>query len=121
MNMVEKICVETIGLRSKLWSDKMIDDDEEKKCKGIKKSVIKKDITFQDYKNCLFDEKEETRSMNLINHKKHDLFTESIEKVALSFEDDKRIVMDNKIDTLVHGHYMEKMIPVYEDIFGFKP
>ena len=111
---------EFVGLRSKLYSFK-VGENETKKCKGIKKIVIEKDVSFQDYKNCLFDEKEENRSMNLIRHRNHDLYTETTEKVALSSADDKRIVLGNKIDTLAYGHYMENMIDVYEEIFGFKP
>ena len=104
---------EFVGLRSKLWSSLIEDDEEEKKCEGIKKSVIKKNIRFQDYKNVLFKEKEETRKMNLIRHRNHDLYTETVEKTALSAKDDKRIAMGNKIDTLAYGHYMEDMIEVY--------
>ena len=43
--------VEFVGLRSKLYSYKMDDSQEEKKCKGIKKAVIKKNISFEDYKD----------------------------------------------------------------------
>ena len=71
---------EFVGLRSKLWSDNE-GKKEEKKCKGIKKNVLKKEISFQDYKNCLFEEKEETRSMNLIRHRGHNLFTERIKRL----------------------------------------
>ena len=112
---------EFVGLRSKLYTYIKSDGEEEKKCKGIKKKVIKNKIKFEDYKNCLFDEKEETRKINLIRHRNHDLYTESIEKIALSSKDDKRIVLGNKIDTMAYGHYMEDLIPTYENIFGFKP
>ena len=111
---------EFVGLRSKLYSY-IMSESEEKKCKGIKKNVIKKEITFQNYKDCLFNDKEETRKMNLIRHRNHDLYTESIEKIALSSKDDKRIVFENKIDTIAYGHYMEDMIETYEEIFEFKP
>ena len=58
--------------------------------------------------------------MNSIVHKKHDLYSETVEKVALSSNDNKRIVMGNKIDTMAYGHYMGEMIDIYENIFGFK-
>ncbi|CAB3996294.1 Hypothetical predicted protein, partial [Paramuricea clavata] len=46
---------EFVGLRSKLYAYKMaVDGGEEKKCKGIKKVVIRKEITFEHYKECLF-------------------------------------------------------------------
>ena len=47
-----KIIKEFVGLRSKLYSIKMYENKkEEKKCKSIKKSVIKKTITHQDFKD----------------------------------------------------------------------
>ena len=113
---------EFVGLRSKLYSYKTSDTNKEsKRCKGIKKNVIENDITFQNYIDCLFKEEDQTRKMNLIRHRNHELYTESIEKIALSSKDDKRIVCGNKIDTLAYGHYMSKMIDTYENIFGFKP
>ena len=44
---------EFVGLRSKLYANKM-DGHEEKKCKGVEKGVVKKEITYEDYKKCLF-------------------------------------------------------------------
>ena len=57
-----KIIDEFVGLRAKLYSYKMFEDEESKKCKdeeskkckGIKKSVIKKSIAHEDYKKYLF-------------------------------------------------------------------
>ena len=49
-----KVIDEFVGLRAKLYSYKMLEGEESKKCKGVKKSVIKKSITHEDYKNCLF-------------------------------------------------------------------
>ena len=43
--------------------------------------------------------------MNVIRSHKHEIFTESINKVALSSEVDKRIICEDKTHTLVHGHY----------------
>ena len=43
-----------IGLRPKLYSFKIEEDKEVKKCKGIKKNVIKKKLDFDDYVQCLF-------------------------------------------------------------------
>ena len=52
-----KIIEEFVRLRAKLYSYKMFEGKEEKKCKGIKKSVIKNNISHEDYKKCLFSEK----------------------------------------------------------------
>ena len=101
-----KIIEEFVGLRSKLYSVRMHEDKkEEKKCKGIKKSVIKKTITHQDYKDCLISGKKQMRSMNIIRSHKHEIFTETVNKIALSANDDKRIIREDGIHTFAHGHY----------------
>ena len=51
-----KIIEEFVGLRAKLYSYKMFEGKEEKKCKGIKKPVIK-NISFENYKECLLNQK----------------------------------------------------------------
>ena len=38
---------EFVGLRAKLYSFKMFEGEETKKCKGVKKSVIKKSIRMK--------------------------------------------------------------------------
>ena len=49
------IMTEFIALRPKLYSYRKLDGSEDKKCKGIKKCVVKKTLTFEDYKNCLLN------------------------------------------------------------------
>ena len=65
-----------IGLRAKSYSYKMSEGEESKKCKGVKKPVIKKSILHEDYKKCLFTGKEQLRRMNVIRSYKHDIYTE---------------------------------------------
>ena len=66
-----KIIEEFVGLRAKLYSYKMFEAKESKKCKGVIKSVVNKSITHEDYKNCLFTGKEQLRKMNVIRSYKH--------------------------------------------------
>ena len=100
-----KIIEEFVGLRAKLYSYKMLGRKKEvKKCKGMKKSVIKSSISFQDYKRCLFNNKNMYRRMMTIRSRKHEIFTEEINKVALSADDDKRIILPDKVNTLAYGH-----------------
>ena len=96
---------EFVGLRAKLYSYKMDAGAEEKKCKGVKKGVVKKSITFEDYKKCLQTKVKQRRKMNVIRSHKHEIFTEEINKIALSAEDDKRVVLEDGIHTLAYGHY----------------
>ena len=96
---------EFVRLRAKLYSYKMFEGEESKKCKGVKKSVVKKSITHEDYKKCLTDQKPQLRKMNVIRSYKHNVFTEEVNKVALSANDDKRYILEDGINTLALGHY----------------
>ena len=100
-----RIIEEFIGLRAKLYSYKMFKGKEEKKCKGIKKSVIKNNISHEDYKECLFSKKPQMRKMNVIRSHNHEIFSETVNKIALSANDDKRIIVEDKISTLSYGLY----------------
>ena len=73
--------------------------EEEKKAKGVKKCVIKKTLTSEDYEKCLFSEKKLMRDMNIFRTKYHDVYSTTVNKIALSANDDKRIIKPNKIDT----------------------
>ena len=96
---------EYVGLRAKLYSYKMFEGEESKKCKGVKKSVVKKSITHEDYKKCLLTGKEQLRKQNIIRSYKHEVYTEEVNKVALSANDDKRYILEDGINTLALGHY----------------
>ena len=96
---------EFVGLRAKLYSYKMDKGEESKKCKGIKKRVVEKSITHEDYKTCLLTGKEQLRKMNIIRSYDPEVYTEEVNKVALSAEDDKRYILDDGIHTLAWGHY----------------
>ena len=100
-----KQIAEFVGLRAKLYSYRVEDSYEEKKCKGVKKAVIKKTITFNDYKDCLFDNKPAMRKMNVIRSHLHTMYTETVNKIALSPFDDKRLIRKDNIHTFAHGHY----------------
>ena len=99
-----KIMQEFVGLRAKLYSYKMYEGKEEKRCKGVKQSVVKNEITFEDYKTCLDTQKEQIRKMNVIRSHKHEVYTEEVNKVALSANDDKRVFLEDGIHTLAIGH-----------------
>ena len=86
-----KVIDEFVGLRVKLYSYKMLEGEESKKCKGVKKSVVKKSIALEDYKKCLFTGKEQLRKMNIIRRHRHEVYTEEVNKIALCPSDDKRI------------------------------
>jgi len=45
------------------------------------------------------------RRMIIIQSEKHELYTEEINKIALSAEEDKRITMEDGINTKAYGHF----------------
>ena len=77
---------------------------EDKKAKGTKKCVIKKMIKFNDYKKCLLNDEVIFKSEQKFISKKHDVYTENINKIALSSNDDKRIVSSDKITSYPYGY-----------------
>ena len=99
---------EFVGLRAKLYSYKMEEGKENKKCKGIKKAVVEKSISHNDYKTCLETGKEQLRRQNIIRSYEHTLYTEEVNKIALSAADDKRYLLKDSYDTLAWGHYKIK-------------
>ena len=99
-----KTIKEFVGLRAKLYSYKMDEGKENKRCKGIKKAVVEKSITHEDYKTCLTTGKEQLRRQNIIRSYDHVLYTEEVNKIALSAADDKRYLLKDSYDTLAWGH-----------------
>jgi hypothetical protein len=104
---------EFVGLRPKLYSLLMPDGSNEKKAKGVKKPVIKKQLSHQKFLNSLYgktaDELQSKVSFKTISSFKHRVFTENAEKSALSPLDSKRWILDDGITTLSHGHFKTRL------------
>ena len=62
--------------------------------------MIKKSLSFEDYKKYLFSEEKLMKEMNIIRSQNHEIFSMTVNKVSLSAKDDKTIICENKIDTL---------------------
>ena len=100
-----------VGPRPKLYSVKIEGEGEQranekivKKCKGIKKNVVKKGITFDDYVNCLFSGETKMKSMKIIRSENHDIYSKEVNKIALSSDDDKRVVLEDRVNTLAYRY-----------------
>ena len=89
-----------VGLRPKLYSYKVEGQQELKKCKGVKKNVVKKSLEFDDYVKCLLTGEKQMRTMKIIRSEKHNIYSKELNKIALSNLDDKRLVLEDKIHTL---------------------
>ena len=77
----------------------MLDGSEDKRCKGVTENVTTRSIQFDDYRECLFSRKEQHRKIEC-----REIYTEEINKIALSSDDDKRVIMANGLHTLAYGH-----------------
>ena len=99
-----KIMTEFVALRLKLYSYWKLDGSEDKKCKRIKKCVVKKILTFEDYKTCLFNDSTEYRSQLMFRSAKNEVHTTEVNKVALNRDDDKRVSRKDGISTFARGH-----------------
>ena len=93
------IMTDLIALRPELYSFRKLDEEEIKKCKGIKKCVVKETLSFEDYKNCLLNPTNVYRSQLTFRPIKHEVHTVEVNKIALNRNDDKRIA---KRDGLKH-------------------
>ena len=97
------IMTEFVTLRPKMYAYKT-GNSESQKCKGIKKCVVKKTISFEDYKACLFGGETSYRSQLMFRSSKHEVRTLEVNKLALSRDNDKRIIV-NWISSLARGHW----------------
>ena len=80
----------------------MDDGSDHKKAKGTKKCVIKQKLMFENYKDCLFNNKTVYRSQERFKSYNHDVYTE-VNKIALSSNDDKRTQTSDRITTYPYG------------------
>ena len=99
-----EIMTEFVTLRPKMYAYKT-GSAESKKCKRIKKCVVCKTISFEDYKACLFGGGSSYRSQLMFRSLRHEVRTLEVNKLALSRDDDK-ILTVNGIASLARGHYM---------------
>ena len=104
------IITEFVALRPKAYSYIANDFIEMKKAKGTKKCVIKKMLRFEDYKKCLFSNGKVLKSQQRFKSENHEVYTENINKIALSCDDDKRIVTSDRITSYPYGYILKLII-----------
>lgn len=96
---------EVVCLRSKMYAVHLGNDKEIQKCKGVKTAFLKKQIHFEDYKNCLFGTVTNTYcDQTYIRSVHHNVYTFVQRKLSLNAFDDKRFIFPNVHETLAWGH-----------------
>ena len=105
-----KIITEVVALRPKTYTYLMDDDSDRKKAKGTRKCVTKQKLMFENYRDCLFNNRTVYRSQEKFRRYYHDVYTEEVNKIALSSNDDKRLQTSDKITTYLYGTSKMKVI-----------
>ena len=99
-----KIMSKFVAFRDKRYAyrkpDKMLGD---KHCKGTKKCVVAKSLSFDDYKTCMFDGKTVCRKLMLFENKKQ-VFMVRKHKKALNRDDGRRKIQASVIMTLARRY-----------------
>ena len=98
-----KIMTEFGALRPKTYSYLTDDCEEDKKAKGTKKCVIKRRLKFSDCKDCLISNEIILKSQQRFKSEKHDVYTEEVNKIALSSNHDKRLQTFGRITSYPYG------------------
>ena len=95
---------EFAGYRAKTYSYLMDDNNEKKKLKGTKKCVIKRKARLNDYEDCLLKNRiilKPHQRLSTSNY--HNAYTDKINQIALSSNDDKRLHTFDKITICPYG------------------
>ena len=102
-----KIMKKFVTLRAKTYAY-LTDDDEKKKAKGTKKRVIKRELMFENYKDCLFNGEVILRSQRFKSDH-HKVYTEEVNKITLSSDDYTRLQTFVRATTYPQGTHAFKL------------
>ena len=101
-----KILTEFAALRPKTYSYLMDDGNSGKKAKRTKKYVIKRILKFNDSKDCLLNNEIILKSQQRFKCEAHNVYTEEINNITLSSNDDKRLQTFDRITSYLYGILM---------------
>ena len=98
-----KIMTEFYALRARAYAYKLDDDTEMKKAKDTKKFIVKREVAFKNYVDALFNDEVVIRSQQRFRRDHHRVYTEEVNEIALSSNDDERIQTFDKVTTFPYG------------------
>ena len=104
-----KIMTEFVALRPKTYSYLMDDVGVIKRLKKPEKCVIKRRLKFNDYKDCLLNNEIKLKSQQRFKSERHDVYTEEINKITLSSNDDKILQTLDRITSYPYGESAGKL------------
>ena len=79
------------------------DESEMKKIKGTRKCKIKRELRLKDYTDSVFENITVFKSQLRFKSDLHNVYTEEVNKIAVSNNDDKRLRTYDKITTYPYG------------------
>ena len=91
------------------------DEKNNKKAKGVKKSIVKKQITHERYKETLFGAKQQWHGMNILQSEGHEIYGMHLNKISLSLFDSKRWIGDDGVHTKAYGYINMDILPSFTD------
>ena len=104
---------------------KKYEESGDKKAKGVKKNVIKREISHSDYRDVIFDNKMMHHQMKTIRSELHQISSYQLNKVSLSPFDDKRYILSDGITSYAYGHKKlmnpEEVVRRYKRVINKKP
>ena len=98
-----KIMTEFCALRAKTYSYRLDDDTEMKKAKGMQECIVKRELAFKNQMDSLFNDEVIVRSQQRFRSDHHRVYTEGVNKIVLSSNDDKRLQTFDKVTTFPYG------------------
>lgn len=111
-----KIIQEFIGLRSKCYSFKCLNEEPQNKSKGVKRNVVEK-LTMEEYNQSLEDRNLKIlKQQYIFRSDLHRVYTMNMTKVALNSNDDKRFILPDGVSTLALGHYLINKLEILADL-----
>ena len=95
-----------VGIRSKCYTFKT-KNNVVKKAKGVNKVVVKKNISFDDYKNCVLKNEPKNVKINAIRTVERMNYSLTQNKLAPSNKDDKRVWINTT--STAWGHWRNEV------------
>ena len=112
--------IEFCALRAKTYLYRLDDDTEEKKAIDTKKCIVKREITFKNYMDSLFNDEVLVKSQQRFRSDHHKVYPEEVNKIALGSNNGKRIQTFDKVTTFPMEQMHLKCVRVkcYQKING---
>ena len=104
----KNVCTRFVGLRPKSYAMKVInkkslESSDKKVAKGVGRTAIKNQLTYEKYEQCLLSRKISRENFYSIKSVNHQLSTTRIRKIALSAFDSKRYIYQCGIHSSPYG------------------